>query len=275
MPAQRGDEQRSEPGDAHRLPPRDAVAEAAHHRDAGDVLGGHGDDVQRQRDPDHRLPRPRGGGERERGQQVPGGHRVPGGHDHHDQRHDQCGGHRPAGRPALQHQPGQHDRRDHGRGVGQREDGLDAQRQQDAGQHRPGQGRRDRGHEVAEPGHQPGQHDQDARRHERADRGGPPALDGAGGHQERGARGGPGQRDRGAVPQREPEHPQGLGDAERQQTRRRLGRGGADGGQPGEHDDEGGGEPDDGRDHPRGDRGPLLVHGVSCEVVPFRLRNRL
>mgnify|MGYP000371432805 CR=1 FL=1 len=157
----------------------------------------------------------------------------------------------------------------------EREDGLDAQRQQDAGQHRPGQGRRDRGHEVAEPRHQPGQHDQDARRHERADRGGPPALDGAGGHQERGARGGPGQRDRGAVPQREPEHPQGLGDAERQQTRRRLGRGGADSGQPGEHDDEGGGEPDDGRDHPRGDRGPLLVHGVSCEVVPFRLRNRL
>ena len=156
----------------------------------------------------------------------------------------------------MHDQPGEHDRTDVRRRVREAGHRLEADRQQDACEHRPGQRRRDPGDQVAERRHEAGEQDQDPSDHEGTDRGRPAAGDSAGRDEQRRPRGRPGERDRGAVPDRQPQHAERLRHEEDQQPGRRLGGRGPDGGQPGQHDDEGAAGPDDRRDDPGDDRVP-------------------
>ncbi len=142
---------------------------------------------------------------------------------------------------------------DRGRLVGQRPERLDAQHEQDAGEHRVGQRHRDAGHPVAERAHQPGEGVEEARHGERADGVGVPAVGHGGTGQQGGARGRPRHRHRQPRAPGEQQRAQPHRDGDDEQAGRRLGRVGADRGQPGEHHRERGGEPDDRRHDPRDD----------------------
>jgi hypothetical protein len=157
-------------------------------------------------------------------------------------------GERPGNRPLAcdpeQDEPGQQDRPDLPRMRGEAAYRRQAQLKHDPGQHRLRDRCRDRRDEAAKQGPQPGDDDERAHDQERADGRGPAAVDDAGAGQERRTGSGPGERERDAVPARQPQHAQCLGRADGEEAGSRFGRRGADRAKAGEDDGEGTGEPD-------------------------------
>ena len=102
-------------------------------------------------------------------------------------------------------------------------DRRETQRQQDAGEHRLRDGRRDARDQASEVRPESGQHDQRADHEEGTDGGGPSALDRSGGGEERGAGRRPGDGDRHPEPPGEDERAEAHHHADGEQTARRLG----------------------------------------------------
>ena len=145
----------------HCSAPGNLVAEAGHHRRAGEILGGHRDDVERYRDTDGCLPRPFGLYELQSWDERVGRHGLVRGRqdncDHRRGRRKRCR-HSPAFGVAGEHQPHHHHGRNRQGFVGERAHGLQAQGQHDAREHRLGNGHRNRLYKRAEPRPQAGRH---------------------------------------------------------------------------------------------------------------------
>ena len=161
-----------------------------------------------------------------------------------------------------------HHRADGGGVVGQRREGLDAQHEQDAGQHGVGQGRRDAGHRGPDGADQTGHHVEHAGQGEGADGVGVAAVGDGGPGEQRGARRRPGDRHRHPGAQREQHRPQAHRHADDEQPGGRLRRRGAHRGEPGQDDGEGRREPDEREATPRpgrlwpSRRGPAVASRV-------------
>ena len=173
------------------------------------------------------------------------------GHDDAHGRDDQCGRHRPRPGEPADHRPHDHDRNGQQRYLGDGLHRFQAQRQQHAGEHGPGDRRRDRPDEPAQRPDQAREHDQRAAQQERPDRRREAAGLRSGRDEQRrsGRRPGDAHRHPGAQP--EHHRDDSRRQAHRQQPGRRLPLVRADRPQPGEHHRERAAEPDQRRHHTR------------------------
>ena len=170
-----------------------------------------------------------------------------------DGRDGERAGHRPAAGHPHQHHPGGDHRQRLGGKVDRGLDRRQADREEDARQHRAGQRGRDRLDPAPERAPQAGDDDQHAGDGEGAERGRVAAGDLAARDEQGGAGRGPGDRDRLAVAEAEPDRDHGHREAERRQAGGGLGLARADRAQARQHERERAREADE-RGDDAGDR---------------------